>query len=76
MYLWMHYVMYIYFVFTAVLWGLRLNLTHVQLFWLFYDVFVFVNAKLFNTYYNINIFLLCILSYYTYSGTEVSLILS
>ena len=64
------YLMHIYFVFMAFLWGLGLNLIIVHLIWLLYYIFVFVNSKLYNIYQNINVFLLCIRSYHTYNDVE------
>ena len=66
------YLKYTYCTFNAVLWELGLNLTILQLFWLLYGIFVLVSLKLCNKYQNFNVLLLCILSYYTYSGTEYS----
>ena len=65
-------LMHIYFVFTAIFMGIGLNSTNKHLFWLLLYSFFCKNSKLCNTYENVNVFSLSILSYYTYSGTEYS----
>ena len=64
------YLMYIYSVFISVSWAVALMLILLQLFWFLYNIFSFVNLTFFNTYHNINAFLLYILSYYADNGTD------
>ena len=74
LYFYLFYVFNVYlFVFTAVLWELLLNfcICVILLASLYYEI-ASVNSKLYNIYHNINSFLLSILSYYTYNGTEYS----
>ena len=52
--------------------GKRANFTNWALILVLYYTFVFVSLKFFTTYHNIDVFLLCVLTYYTYNGTEYS----
>ena len=62
--------MYIYFCVDSCFIGIRAKFKNCTIILAFVKHISFVNSKFFNIYYNINVFLLCIPSYYTLKDTE------